>query len=45
MIDATVKAAGYTDKSLMTLEFPGDDHNETCWAARLHIPLIFLLKK
>lgn len=45
MIDATVKAAGYTDKSLMTLEFLGDDHNETCWAARLHIPLTFLLKK
>lgn len=45
MIDATVKAAGYTDKSFLTLEFPGDDHNETCWAARLHTPLTFLLKK
>lgn len=44
-IDATVRAAGYTDKSLMTLEFPGDDHSETCWAARLHTPLTFLLKK
>lgn len=45
MIDATVRRAGYTDKSLMTLEFAGDDHNETCWSARLHIPLLFLLKK
>lgn len=45
MIDATVKAAGYTEQSFLTLEFTGDDHNETCWAARLHTPLTFLLKK
>lgn len=45
MIDSTVRAAGYTDKSLMTLEFSGDDHNETCWSLRLHIPLTFLLEK
>lgn len=44
-IDATVRASGYTDKSLMTLEFPGDDHSETYWAARLHTPLTFLLKE
>lgn len=45
MIDSTVRAAGYTDKSLMTLEFSGDDHNEICWSLRLHIPLTFLLEK
>lgn len=44
-VNATIWAAGYTDESLMTLVFSGDDHNESCWAARLHIPLTFLLKK
>lgn len=45
MIDITIKQAGYNKESLLSLEFPGDDHNENYWSKRLHIPLSFILKK
>ena len=41
--DAILKEHGYTDKSLMSLKFDGDGHNELAWQKRLHIPLTFLL--
>ena len=44
-VDEIFRQAGYDDKSFMSLEFKGDDHNEIYWAKRLHIPLTFLLKK
>lgn len=42
-VDTTMKQKGYSDKNWITLEFPGDDHNEKYWAARLDKPLVFLL--
>lgn len=42
--DAILKAGGYTDKNLLSLVFPGEDHSERSWAKRLQLPLIFLLQ-
>ena len=36
---------GYTEKDLMTKEYLGEDHTETCWAKRLSIPMRFLLSE
>lgn len=43
--DEVMKAGGYTDKNWITRFYPGDDHSETAWSRRLHVPLEFLLKK
>jgi predicted alpha/beta superfamily hydrolase len=43
LINRTMKAKGYTGKSMISREFTGEGHTETAWAKRLHIPLLFLL--
>ena len=43
-MDARVAAAGYTaGKDWLTRKFPGAEHSEKSWRARVHIPLEFLL--
>jgi pimeloyl-ACP methyl ester carboxylesterase len=43
-IDRLVAARGWTkDKNWMSRNFPGHEHNEDSWRARVHIPLNFLL--
>lgn len=42
--DAIIKARGYDHTNWMTKEFPGEDHSETAWHKRLHIPLEFLFQ-
>lgn len=43
IVDQIVRDAGYTDANFMTRVFEGTGHNEKAWAARLEIPLLFLL--
>ena len=43
-VDEIIKAKGYDSTNFITKEFPGEDHSETAWRKRLHIPLEFLLK-
>jgi predicted alpha/beta superfamily hydrolase len=43
--DAVLEAKGYRAKNWITREFPGADHSENAWGARLSIPLLFLLGK
>jgi len=43
-MDDHMRAAGYREgEDWQTLRFPGADHNEAAWRARLHLPLAFLL--
>ena len=42
--DAVKKKHGWKKKQWITLEFPGADHSEAAWKARLDKPLGFLLK-
>ncbi len=42
-IDATIRAAGWTPDRFRSLVFPGAEHNEKSWNARLDVPLTFLL--
>ena len=44
-VDAVMRSKGYTRKSWITREFPGEDHSERAWQRRLNIPLEFLLQK
>ena len=41
-IDALMAELGWDAEHYVTRTFPGHDHNETCWAKRLNIPLEFL---
>ncbi|HTE00154.1 MAG TPA: alpha/beta hydrolase-fold protein [Mucilaginibacter sp.] len=43
--DSIMKAAGYTETSWITREYPGADHSEKSWSKRLDIPMVFLLGK
>lgn len=43
--DEIMKANGYTSTNWMTKYFPGEDHSEKAWNARLYIPMVFLLQK
>jgi predicted alpha/beta superfamily hydrolase len=45
MADEVMKEKGYSKKNWMTKKFPGEAHTEDAWAARLAIPLIFLMGK
>lgn len=45
LADKILKEKGYNSKNWITREFPGEDHSERAWNKRLHIPIIFLLKK
>ncbi|WP_395771316.1 alpha/beta hydrolase [Arenimonas sp.] len=40
--DAVMRRRGYTDAHWRTQVFPGTEHSEQAWAARLDIPLQFL---
>jgi predicted alpha/beta superfamily hydrolase len=43
-MDAAMRARGYVEGSnWITLNFPGAEHSETSWAARVDVPLQFLL--
>lgn len=44
-VDSVMVAKGYTGKSWLTKYFPGADHSEKSWNARLDIPLRFLFGK
>ena len=44
-IDDLVRERGYTSANLVSRVFEGKGHNERDWAARLEIPLLFLLGK
>jgi predicted alpha/beta superfamily hydrolase len=43
-VDKLMQRAGYNEDNWVTLKFEGYDHSERSWNARLHIPMIFLLK-
>jgi hypothetical protein len=43
--DAVVRARGYTDATFLSKVFPGADHSERSWSARLDQPVLFLLGK
>ncbi|MCU0388619.1 MAG: alpha/beta hydrolase-fold protein [Chitinophagaceae bacterium] len=43
--DQVMKRNGWKKKQWITLAFPGADHSEKAWAARLDKPLMFLLKE
>ncbi|HYC67364.1 alpha/beta hydrolase [Brevundimonas sp.] len=42
-IDDTIRAAGWAPDRFRSLVFPGAEHNEASWNARLDAPLTFLL--
>jgi len=44
-VDQIVRDKGYTDTHYLSKVYPADDHNEKAWAARLEVPLVFLLGK
>jgi hypothetical protein len=45
-MDALALARGYRPgRDLLSLAFPGADHNEDAWRARLDQPLRFLLAR
>jgi enterochelin esterase-like enzyme len=44
-VDAVMRAKGFTEINWMTKYFPGENHSEEAWKKRLHIPLLFMLKK
>ncbi len=40
-----IRDRGYTDANYMERVFPGTDHSEKAWSARVDIPLLFLLAR
>ncbi|MBE2202121.1 MAG: alpha/beta hydrolase [Anaerolinea sp.] len=45
-VDALLQQRGYTSgQHWLTRQFPGADHNEAAWQARVYIPLTFLMGK
>ncbi|WP_264557853.1 alpha/beta hydrolase [Flavobacterium sp. N1718] len=42
-VDALLARKGYTGGKGLSRFFPGDDHSEKAWKARLDVPLVFLL--
>ncbi len=44
-IDAMLRSKGFTAKNWITREFPGADHSEKAWRARLDIPVLYLMRK
>lgn len=43
MVDSVMQHLNYTEENWKTLRIKGGDHREKDWAARLHIPLMFLM--
>lgn len=44
-VDSIMKNRGYDSTHWMTLKFEGENHSESAWQKRLHIPVEFLLGK
>ena len=44
-INELVRDRGYTNANYLSKVFEGTGHNETAWAARLDVPLLFLMGK
>ena len=44
-VDRLMAMKGFNGTHWLTKYFPGDDHSETSWQRRLHIPLTFLFSK
>jgi predicted alpha/beta superfamily hydrolase len=44
-VDALMRSMGWSKRNWMSRVFPGTDHSEQAWAARLDIPMMFLLSK
>jgi enterochelin esterase-like enzyme len=44
-VDRLMKQKGYKKRSWITRVFPGANHSEVAWRARLEIPIVFLLRK
>ena len=42
-MDSLFLSKGWDEDHYRSLAFEGHDHNETCWASRLEIPITFLL--
>lgn len=43
-VDALLQQHGFTpNRDWLTRKFPGAEHNEAAWQARMHIPLTFLM--
>jgi enterochelin esterase-like enzyme len=45
LTDTIMRYKNYSTTNWTTKVFTGDDHNETCWANRLNVPLKFMLNK
>ena len=43
--DKVMEEKGFIEKRRKTLRFAGADHSERSWSERLHIPILFLMKK
>lgn len=43
VVDQILRQKGYADTNWRSLTFPGAEHNEQAWSARLAVPLTFLL--
>ena len=43
--DSLMKSKGYVESNWVTKYFPEEGHSEKSWNKRLHIPILFLLKK
>ncbi len=41
-VDALMRGKGYGRNDWLSLVFPGTDHSENAWSARLHVPLQFV---
>ncbi len=44
-VNEIMKAKGYCKDNWITKKYPGADHSEKSWSARLEVPFIFLLRK
>lgn len=44
-VDVLMRNKGWSKRNWMSRVFPGTDHSEKAWAARLDIPMMFLLSR
>lgn len=44
-VDELARERGYTSANYLSKVFDGEGHNEVAWAARLEVPLLFLMGK
>lgn len=43
--DLIIQSKGYRSRNWQTRNFPGENHSETAWRKRVHLPLLFLFGK